>query len=40
MLVAREDRRPPRGVTWGVAFMVAAFLLAAAADAFGVFAGE
>ncbi|MCX6372981.1 MAG: DNA translocase FtsK 4TM domain-containing protein [Actinobacteria bacterium] len=40
MLVAREDRRPRRGVSWGIALIVAAFLLAAAADAFGVFAGE
>ncbi|MEI6451810.1 MAG: DNA translocase FtsK 4TM domain-containing protein, partial [Actinomycetes bacterium] len=40
ILVAREDRRPPRGVSWGIALIVAAFALAAAADAFGVFAGE
>jgi len=40
MLVAREDRRPRRGVTWGIVLIVAAFVLAAAADAFGVFAGE
>jgi len=40
MLVAREDRRPRRGVSWGIAMIVAAFVLAAAADAFGVFAGE
>jgi len=40
MLVAREDRRPRRGVSWGIALIVVAFVLAAAADAFGVFAGE
>jgi S-DNA-T family DNA segregation ATPase FtsK/SpoIIIE len=40
MLVARDDRRPRRGVSWGIALIVAAFVLAAAADAFGVFAGE
>jgi DNA segregation ATPase FtsK/SpoIIIE, S-DNA-T family len=40
LLVAREDRRPRRGVTWGIGLIVAAFVLAAAADAFGVFAGE
>jgi S-DNA-T family DNA segregation ATPase FtsK/SpoIIIE len=39
VLVAREDRRPRRGITWGVAFMAAAFVLAAAADAFGLFGG-
>ena len=40
MLVARDDRRPRHGVSWGIAMIVAAFVLAAAADAFGVFAGE
>ena len=40
VLVARDDRRPPRGVSWGIALIVAAFLLAAAADALGLFAGE
>jgi len=40
MLVARADRRPRRGVSWGIAMIVVAFVLAAAADAFGVFAGE
>jgi len=40
MLVARDDHRPRRGVSWGIAMIVAAFVLAAAADAFGVFAGE
>ena len=39
VLVAREDRRPRRGITWGVAFMAAAFVLAAAANAFGLFGG-
>jgi len=40
VLVARDDRRPRRGITWGVAFMAVAFVLAAAADAFGLFGGE
>ena len=40
LFVAREGQRPRRGITWGIALMVAAFLLAAAADAFGVFGGE
>jgi len=40
LLVVREERRPRRGMTWGVAFIVAGVALAAAADAFGVFAGE
>ncbi|HEY5388739.1 MAG TPA: DNA translocase FtsK 4TM domain-containing protein, partial [Thermoleophilia bacterium] len=40
MLVVRDDRRPPRGVSWGITLIVGAFLLAAAADAFGLFAGE
>ncbi len=40
VLVARSDRKPRRGVSWGIAMMAAAFVLAAAADAFGVFAGE
>ena len=40
LLVARDDHRPRRGVTWGIALMVVAFVLAAAADTFGVFAGE
>ncbi len=40
LLVARDDRRPRRGVSWGIALIVVAFALAAAADAFGVFAGE
>ncbi|HEY5387148.1 MAG TPA: DNA translocase FtsK, partial [Thermoleophilia bacterium] len=40
VLVARDERRPPRGVSWGIAMIVVAFLLAAAANAFGVFAGE
>jgi len=39
VLVARDDRRPRRGITWGVAFMAAAFVLAASADAFGLFGG-
>ena len=40
VLVAKEDRRPRRGVSWGIVIMAAAFLLAAAADSFGLFAGE
>ena len=40
VLVARSERKPRRGVSWGIAMMAAAFVLAAAADAFGVFAGE
>jgi len=40
MLVARDERRPRRGVSWGIALIVVAFVLAAAADAFGIFAGE
>ena len=40
LLVARDDRRPPRGVSWGISLIVVAFVLAAAADAFGLFAGE
>ncbi len=39
VLVARDDRRPRRGIPWGVALMAAAFMLAAAADAFGLFGG-
>jgi S-DNA-T family DNA segregation ATPase FtsK/SpoIIIE len=40
LLVVREENRPRRGVTWGVAFIVAGVALAAAADAFGIFGGE
>jgi len=40
LLVADEESRPRRGITWGVAFIVAGLALAAAADAFGVFSGE
>ena len=40
LLVVREENRPRRGMTWGVAFIVAGVALAAAADAFGVFGGE
>jgi S-DNA-T family DNA segregation ATPase FtsK/SpoIIIE len=39
VVVARDDRRPRRGVSWGIGMMAAAFLLAAAADAFGLFGG-
>ena len=40
LLVVREERRPRRGLSWGVGLIVAGVALAAAADAFGVFAGE
>ena len=40
LLVVREERRPRRGLSWGVALIVAGVALAAAADAFGVFTGE
>ncbi len=40
LLVVREENRPRRGMTWGVAFIVAGVALAAAADAFGIFSGE
>ena len=40
LLVVREENRPRRGMTWGVALIVAGVALAAAADAFGIFAGE
>ena len=40
LLVVREERRPRRGMTWGIVLIVAGAALAAAADAFGVFSGE
>ncbi len=40
LLVVKEESRPRRGITWGVAFIVAGLALAAAADAFGIFTGE
>ena len=40
LLVVKEESRPRRGITWGVAFIVAGLALAAAADAFGLFSGE
>ena len=40
LLVVKEESRPRRGITWGVAFIVAGLALAAAADAFGIFSGE
>jgi S-DNA-T family DNA segregation ATPase FtsK/SpoIIIE len=40
VLLARGEQRPRRGLTWGLGLVVAAFLLAAAADAFGIFSGE
>ncbi len=39
LLVVRDDRRPRRGLSWGIGLMVVAFLLAAAADSFGLFTG-
>ena len=40
LLVVKEESRPRRGMTWGIAFLVAGVALAAAADAFGIFSGE
>ncbi len=40
LLVVKEERRPQRGMSWGIAFIVTGVALAAAADAFGIFAGE
>jgi S-DNA-T family DNA segregation ATPase FtsK/SpoIIIE len=40
LLVVKEESRPRRGMSWGVAFVVAGVALAAAADAFGIFSGE
>ena len=40
LLVAPRDRRPRRGVIWGVGLIIMALLLAAAGDAFGVFTGD
>ncbi len=40
LLVVKEESRPRRGMSWGLAFIVAGVALAAAADAFGVFSGE
>jgi S-DNA-T family DNA segregation ATPase FtsK/SpoIIIE len=40
LLVVREERRPRRGLSWGVGLIVCGVALAAAADAFGVFSGE
>ncbi len=40
LLVVKEEQRPRRGLSWGVALIVAGVALAAAADAFGIFAGE
>jgi len=37
LFLARGERRPRRGLTWGLGLVVAAFVLAAAADAFGIF---
>ena len=40
VLVVKEESRPRRGMSWGIAFIVAGVALAAAADAFGIFSGE
>ena len=40
LLVARQESRPRRGLSWGVALIVVGVALAAAADAFGIFSGE
>ena len=40
LLVVKEEQRPRRGLSWGVALIVAGVALAATADAFGIFAGE
>jgi S-DNA-T family DNA segregation ATPase FtsK/SpoIIIE len=40
LLVVKEESRPRRGLSWGVALVVTGVALAAAADAFGIFAGE
>ena len=40
LLVVKEESRPRRGLSWGVALIVAGVALAAAADAFGIFSGE
>jgi S-DNA-T family DNA segregation ATPase FtsK/SpoIIIE len=40
VVLARGERRPRRGLTWGLGLLVAAFALAAAADALGMFAGD
>jgi S-DNA-T family DNA segregation ATPase FtsK/SpoIIIE len=40
LLVVKEESRPRRGLTWGIALIVVGVALAAAADAFGIFAGE
>jgi len=39
LLVVKEESRPRRGMSWGIAFIVAGVALAAAADAFGIFSG-
>ena len=40
LLVVREESRPRRGMSWGIAFIVVGVALAAAADSFGIFGGE
>ena len=40
LLVVKEESRPRRGLSWGVALIVTGVALAAAADAFGIFSGE
>jgi S-DNA-T family DNA segregation ATPase FtsK/SpoIIIE len=39
VLVANQEKRPRRGLTWGVALVVTGVALAAAADSFGIFKG-
>ncbi len=39
LLLTPAERRPPRGMTWGLASISVAFMLAAAAAAFGLFVG-
>ncbi|HEY5168144.1 MAG TPA: DNA translocase FtsK 4TM domain-containing protein, partial [Thermoleophilia bacterium] len=40
LLVVKEESRPRRGMSWGIALIVVGVALAAAADAFGIFSGD
>jgi S-DNA-T family DNA segregation ATPase FtsK/SpoIIIE len=40
LLLAPDDRRPRRALTVGIALVMTSFVLAAAADTFGLFAGD
>jgi len=40
LLVVKEERRPRRGLAWGLGLIVVGVALAAAADTFGIFTGE